>query len=117
MFISTTGDASSHSTLTLNKCATVLGDMMPFMRAMFPLVESLVRLLLVNPAFSATAERSFSSLRRLKTYLRSTCGQRRLNSLAMCHIHKNILDTVNVTELMKEFIFARDSRAIVFGQI
>lgn len=108
---------SIKTAVTLDKCATVLRDMAPPMRAMFPLVESLIRLLLVNPASSATAERSFSSLRRLKTYLRSTCGQRRLNDLALCHIHKNVLDNVNTNEVMKEFIHARDSRVIVFGQI
>ena len=73
--------------------------MVPAMRAMFPHVEALIRLLLVNPASSATAERSFSSLRRLKTYLRSTCGQRRLNNhrhIIICHVHKHIMDGVNV---------------------
>jgi len=47
---------------TLGMCTRVLRNMVPAMRAMFPQVESLiVRLLLVNPASSATAERSFSS--------------------------------------------------------
>jgi len=59
--------------------------MVPAMRAMFPQVESLVRLLLVNPASSATAERSFSSQRRLKNCMRSTCGEQRLN-IALCHV-------------------------------
>ena len=86
------------------------------MCAMFSQVESLVRLLLVNPASSATAERSFSSLRRLKTYVRSTCGQKRLINIALCHVHKYIMDTIDVNELMKEFILARDNRAAVFGQ-
>jgi hypothetical protein len=80
--VTTTADVSPHATGTLDKCTSILRNMAPPMRAMFPLVEALVRLLLVNPASSATAERSFSSLRRLKTYLRSTCGQRRLNNLA-----------------------------------
>lgn len=74
------------TTLTLDGCAQVLRNMVPEMRAMFPNVESLVRLLLVNPASSASAERSFSGLRRLKTYLRSTCDQHRLNNLAICHV-------------------------------
>ena len=87
------------------------------MRAMFPNVESLVRLLLVNPASSSSAKRSFSGLRRLKTYLRSTCGQRRLNNLAICHVHKHILDSVDVQKLMKEFVLAQEKRAAVFGQI
>ena len=77
---------TTETPLTLNTCCQVLRNMVPAMRDMFPHVEALVRLLLVNPASSATAERSFSSLRRLKTYLRSTCGQRRLNNLAICHV-------------------------------
>lgn len=76
-----------------------------------------VRLLLVNPASSATAERSFSGLRRLKTYLRSTCGQRCLNSLAICHVHKDIMDTIDVKTLMKEFVLARDTRVAVLGHV
>jgi len=63
------------------------------MRVMFPQVAALIRLLLVNPASSTTAEQSFSSLRRLKTYLRSTCVQRRLNNLAICHDHKPVMWT------------------------
>jgi hypothetical protein len=112
-----TGKITCSSTLTLDACTQVLRNMIPEMRAMFLYVESLIRLLLVNPASSATAERSFSGLRRLKTYLRSICGQRRLYNLAMCHIHKEIMDTVDVQKLMKEFVLAKDSRAAVFGHI
>jgi hypothetical protein len=91
--------------------------MVPEMRAMFPNVESLVRLLLVNPASSATAERSFSALRRLKTYLRASCGHLRLNNLAICHVHKEILDTIDISSLMNEFVLANDKRATVFGHL
>jgi hypothetical protein len=91
--------------------------MIPEMRAMFPNVESLVRLLLVNPASAATAERSFSGLCRLKTYLRSSCGQLRLNNLAICHVHKEILDTLDISSLMNEFVLANDKRAAVFGHL
>ena len=41
-------------------------------REQFPGIMKLLQLLLVVPATSATAERSFSMLRRIKTYLRST---------------------------------------------
>ena len=84
---------------------------------MFPLVEALVSLLLVNPASSATAERSFSTLRRLKTYVRSTCGQQPLNSIAICNVHKDDMDEVDVDELMRDFVNAKDVRAMVFGHI
>ena len=83
---------------------------------MFPHVESLVRLLLVNPASSASAERSFSSLRRLKTYLRSTIGQARLNHVAISHIHKTTLDEIEVEELMKQFVMHKDNRVAIFGK-
>ena len=35
------------------------------------------------PAMSCSAERSFSGLRRVKTYLRSTMGQERLGSISL----------------------------------
>jgi len=71
------------------------------MRATFPTVQALVRLLLVNPASSATAEKSFSSLRRLKSFTRSTCGQMRLNNVALCHVHKDISDQLDIKKLMR----------------
>ena len=118
MFLSLS-EVTGSATLTLDTCTGVLRNMIPEMRAMFPNVESLVRLLLVNPASSATAEMSFSGPRRLKTYLRSTCGQLRLNNLAICHVHNDIMDTIDVNRptLLKEFVIARDTRAAVFGHV
>lgn len=40
----------------------------------------LLELILVMPATNAVSERSFSALRRIKTYLRSTMSQVRLNN-------------------------------------
>ena len=48
--------------------ATKLASAQPVVRSMFDQVEQLVRLLLTIPCSSVEAERSFSSLRRLKTY-------------------------------------------------
>ena len=45
--------------------------------------------LLTYPVSSLTAERSFSSTERLKTPLRSTMSDERLNYLAVLHIHKH----------------------------
>ena len=38
-------------------------------------VKYVVKLILIMPASNATSERSFSALRRVKSYLRSTMGQ------------------------------------------
>jgi hAT family C-terminal dimerisation region len=102
---------------SLDSCCNKMTSMVPEMRGSDPFnfVDALMVLLLVNPASSATAERSFSSLRRLKTYLRSTCGQRRLNNIAICHVHKDVLDELNVNDLMNEFSISKESCAAVFG--
>jgi Domain of unknown function (DUF4371)/hAT family C-terminal dimerisation region len=97
--------------------AKLLMNMSPEVRGMFPHVEALVRLLLVNPASSASAERSFSSLRRLKTYLRSTIGQARLNHVAISHIHNATVCQIDLKELMKQFIMHKDNRIAVFGKL
>ena len=50
-------------------------------------VDKLLRIYFSVPVTSATAERSFSCLKRIKTYLRSTMTDNRLNNLFLLHIH------------------------------
>jgi hypothetical protein len=76
----------------------------------------LFKFLLVVPASSATAERSFSTLRRLKNYLRATMAQERLNHVAVLHVHKTRVDDLDVNKLKQLFISANDYRRSVFGQ-
>ena len=70
------------------------------LRAISQNMEYIVKLLLLVPATSCSAERGFSSLRRLKTYLRSTMGQARLNHLAMVASHKEVTDDLDLEELV-----------------
>ena len=49
---------------------------------------TLCKLILVNPATSAAGERSFSTARRLKTWLRSRTNQERFSNLTVLNIHK-----------------------------
>ena len=62
-------------------------------------INMLLKLLLVLPISTATAERTFSSLRILKTWLRSTMGEERLSGLALMYIHRNI--TLNSEHIIK----------------
>ena len=57
----------------------------------FPNIFSIVKLLATVPATSCSCERSISSLRLLKNYLRSTTGQDRLNGLALMHAHRKAI--------------------------
>jgi hypothetical protein len=54
----------------------------------FPGVKKIIEIFLTLPCTTCTIERSFSTLRRLKTWLRATMGNNRLSGLAMLSIHK-----------------------------
>jgi 2-oxo-4-hydroxy-4-carboxy--5-ureidoimidazoline (OHCU) decarboxylase len=75
----------------------------------------MLKLLLALPASTSTAERSFSALRRLKTYLRATMTATRLNSTSILHVHKDLANNINISKIMTDFITANDSRKTVFG--
>ena len=65
-----------------------------------PSVITLLRLFGTIPVSNATAERSFSALKRLKTYLRSTMGEERLTGLALLHVNKSTeVDPDKIIEL------------------
>ena len=55
----------------------------------FPNIFTLMTILLTLPVTTCTSERSFSTLRRLKTYLRNTTGTTRMNGLALLNIYRN----------------------------
>lgn len=56
----------------------------------YPLLKSLLQILLTLPISAATAERSFSTLRRIKTWLRSRMNEDRLTGLAIMYVHRDI---------------------------
>ena len=62
----------------------------PMAREMFSEIDKLLRLYLTVPVTTATAERSFSALRRIKTYLRSTMSDERLNNIMLLHVYIKI---------------------------
>lgn len=58
-------------------------------KELFPNIFTLLNIFSSLPVTTATAERTFSTLRRLKTYLRNACGQDRLSGLALMSVHRN----------------------------
>ena len=59
-------------------------------KGMLSEVDRLLKIYFTFPVTSATAERAFSSLRRIKTFLRSSMTHCRLNNLFMLYVHTNI---------------------------
>ena len=79
-------------------------------------VVTMMKLILVAPATNATSERSFSTLRRLKTYLRSTMSQERLNHCAILTIMKEECDGLDLNNVGKDFAEGHQHRMDVFGK-
>lgn len=69
--------------------------------AFYPNIKELLKIICVIPVTTCTAERTFSSLRRTKTYLRSTIGEDRLNGLMLLNIHRDI--KIIPEEVIEEF--------------
>jgi hypothetical protein len=80
---------------------------------LYPSIDSILCIMLTMPVTSATAERSFSVLRRLKTYVRSTMNNDRLSSLALMHIHRDF--SVDLNRVKEKFVSAK-TRRTDFGQ-
>ena len=55
---------------------------------------------------NSTAERSFSALRRLKTFLRSTMTQPRLNHTWLAYIHTERTDEIKDENIVEDFVCA-----------
>ena len=71
-------------------------------------IATILKILAVIPFTSCTCERSASSLRILKTYLRSTMSQTRLNSLAILYSQKDI--KVDVDSVIDRFAVCNNRR-------
>ena len=80
------------------------------------LMLQLQQLILVMPATNATSERSFSALRCLKSYLRSTMGNERLNHLMVLHVHKERTDKLDLKCVLNEFVGESVHRTSIFAK-
>lgn len=74
-------------------------------------VKKVIRLILVLPATNAISERSFSTLRRVKTYLRATMSQERLNALMKLTIYKEHTSSIDSNRIIKLYIKNSTRRA------
>jgi hypothetical protein len=69
----------------------------------YPNASIAYRILFTIPVIVASAERSFSKLKLLKNYLRSTMSQEGLNGLATLCIEKRLLDEININTIINDF--------------
>ena len=78
-------------------------------------VIKLLKIFYTVPTTTSTAERSFSALRCLKTYLRSTMTQPRLIHTFLAYIHKEHIDKIKEEDIAESFVSMNDRRKRYFG--
>ena len=70
----------------------------------FPNIRKMLIHTMVLPVTSCEAERSFSTLHRIKTYLRSTMKQERLTGLALLNVHNSTDYIPTTNEIRLKFL-------------
>jgi len=85
------------------------------LRLMKSQTHKLLMLYHTMPLATASCERSFSVMRRVKTWVRSRSGQNHLNNIMFAHIHKTAMDQINFEKVASDFINLNDERKRYFG--
>ena len=88
-------------------------DLILSMKAAFPDLALFGQLVLTMPVSSANAERSFSTLKRVKTYLRSTMAEQRLNNLCIMSIERELSSSLleDINPVLDKFAHMKNRRA------
>ena len=74
----------------------------------FPNINILLQILITLPVTTAEPERTFSALKRIKTFLRNRTAEDRLNGLAALNIHTRI--PVRVCDVIEVFSEVKDRK-------
>lgn len=78
---------------------------------LFPNISTALRIFLSLPASVASAERSFSVLKRVKNFNRSAMSQERLNGLSILHINSDIARNIDFSTIIKDFATTKARKA------
>jgi len=76
----------------------------------FPNVSIALRIFSCMAVTNCSAERSFSCLKRIKTFLRSSIGENRLNSLALLCIEAELVSKIHFNDIIEEFASIKSRR-------
>ena len=79
----------------------------------FPTLVKLLQIALTIAVSTSQCERSFSALKRIKTFLCSTMPEQRLTDLALLSIEKQLSQTLPLDDVIDRFAAADTNRRIV----
>ena len=113
-FQQTQGDSVSNiSVLDVKSCFLSLSH---GQRLLLSQVEKLLQLIFVVPSTNGTSERSFSTLRCLKSYLRTMMSQEWLNSLMLLYVHEDRTDALDLKRVLNDFVDESVYRLGIFAK-
>ena len=69
----------------------------------FANLYKLMQVALTLPISSATCERSFSVMRRIKTWIRSSMNQDRFTDMSILHIERDISNVIKSENILNNF--------------
>ena len=97
--------------LTLHRPMSAM-EIFEFVREVdcYPNISIAYRILFTVSVTVASAERSFSKLKLLLNYLRSTMSQERLNGLTTLCIEKLLLDQIDLNTIIDDFVSRNATR-------
>ena len=100
-----------------------IGDLLDFFQSLrnarkllLSEICTLGKLMLVMPATRDAVRERSTALKRVKTYLRSTTGECRLNHLMLLHVHKELADGIDMVEVANLFLGDNQRRKHLFGK-
>ena len=103
---------------TVSKVLNLLKAQSNTVQRMLHQCVKLCSLIITVPPSVSSAERSFSALRRIKTYMRSTMTQARHSHLMLLHVHADRTRLLNLQTVFRKFVSKNPrDRQCVFGQV
>lgn len=82
------------------------------LRTIYPNIDIVFRLCLCTPCTNCSAERSFSCLKRIKNFLRSTVGQERLSATAILNIESELTASLEFEDVIQDFARNKSRRKV-----
>jgi hypothetical protein len=77
------------------------------LKKVLPMANHAVRLICTSPVTVAANERTFSKLKIIKSVLRSTMTDSRLDALLLLSCEKDIVDNLNLSSVVKNGLYLR----------
>lgn len=82
---------------------------------LYPNILYLLKVLLTVPVTSATTERANSTIKYIKSNLRSTLAERSLNALVLGYKHKDFMENISSDDLLSKFVAMKRRRLLLLN--